>query len=40
VILEKLNEVNLIQLGNVEVNYSGIGRLQIRNELKQQLRLD
>lgn len=39
-ILERLDDVNLNKLGNVEVNYSGIGRSQIRNELRDQLNLN
>ncbi|MEL4418926.1 DGQHR domain-containing protein [Shewanella algae] len=39
-LLEKLDEVDLEKLGRLYVNYSGIGRLQIRNELKKQLGLD
>ncbi|KZN52951.1 DGQHR domain-containing protein [Pseudoalteromonas luteoviolacea] len=39
-IIEKLDDIDLVDLGNVEVNYSGIGRSQIRNELRKQLGIE
>lgn len=39
-IIEKLSEIDVDKLGLLSVNFSGIGRGQIRNEIKTQLKLE